>query len=317
MQELVSFDEAITAVSDAFRALATGDAAMPGKVYLSFPRHGGDLRVMPASLGMEFGGVKVVNSHPGNAARGLPVVVGTYLLIAQETGMPLAIMGATHLTAIRTGAASAVATRHLARGDASTVGLVGSGTQAGFQVEALTRVMRIDEVLVWAPQSDIVRRDLLIDRLKRRHPAIRWTAVDDVRGASRAAVVCTTTPSMTPVVMDDWVSPGAHINAVGADGPGKQELDPRILKRARVVVDDWSQATHGGEVNVPLASGEIDEADIDGTLGDVLVGKTGGRSSDEEVTLFDSTGLAIQDMAVASLVYQRAVDTGRGRRFSF
>ncbi len=228
--------------------------------------------------------------------------------------MPLAILAATYLTALRTGAASAVATRYLVRDDAMTVGLIGAGVQARFQLEGMAEVMhRISRVLVWAPGFDRQRRDRLVRELRMEFPAVEVRGVEEVAQAASAEVICTTTPSTIPLVPDEALSPGTHINAVGADGPGKQELDPSTLRRARVVVDEWVQAVHGGEVNVPLARGEITEAGIAGSLSEVLAGAIPGRTSDEEITVFDSTGLALEDIAVASLAYQRAREKEIGR----
>lgn len=230
---LVSLPDAIEAVEGAFRALAAGDAQMPPKIYLQFPQVPGDLRVMPASIGVDHAGVKIVNSHPRNPEKGLPAVVGTYLLVSQETGLPLAIMAASYLTALRTGAASAVATRLLARPGASTLGLVGSGAQARFQLEAIASVTGIQRAFVWAPKQAEELRDAFIKEMSPRFPGIKITTARSIEEAASCDVVCTTTPSRTPIVPDSAVSPGAHINAVGADGPGKQELDPAILRRAQ------------------------------------------------------------------------------------
>jgi alanine dehydrogenase len=312
VQALLEPAEAVAAVERAFVDFARGTAVMPPKLYLEFPQYAGDLRVMPASLGSRYAGVKLVNSHDRNPARGLPAVVGTYFLYAQETGMPLCLMGATFLTAMRTGAASAVACKYLARKDSRTLGLVGAGVQAGFQVRGITNILPLERVLVWVPEDDRARRDAFILRKRQEFPNLDFLAAGSVEEAAAADVVCTTTPSKVPVVMDGAVLPGTHINAVGADGPGKQELDPGILKRARVVVDEWHQALAGGEVNVPVAAGLISATEIAGTLSDVVNGAIEGRRSDEEITIFDSTGLAIQDIAVATLVYERALRDGIG-----
>lgn len=314
VRELLSMSEAIEAVEKAFLDLFDRRASMPPKSYLFFPEHEGDLRVMPASLGSRFAGVKVVNSHARNPARSLPAVVGTYLLVSQETGMPLGIMDATYLTAVRTGAASAVATKYLAPQDASVAGLVGCGVQAGFQLEALAEVLPIARVLVWAPPDDRDRRDRFIAEMRRRFPGFDLVSMDAVETAAGAEVVCTTTPARSPVVPDSAVRPGTHINAVGADAPGKQELDPAILKRARIFVDERRQAFHGGEVNVPLSRGELQETDIAGSLAELVAGKLPGRTSAEEITVFDSTGLAIEDIAVASLAYEKAIESGVGEK---
>lgn len=314
IRESVTMAEAIASVEQAFRDLAEGRGSMPPKTYLLFPEYGGDLRVMPSSLGPRFAGVKIVNVHLRNPERGLPTVAGTYVLVSQETGVPLAIMGGTYLTALRTAAASAVATKYMARPGASTVGLVGSGVQARFQLKALAEIVPVTEAFVWAPADDRGKGHRFVEEMKSNFPNTSFLAVDEVEKAASADVVCTTTPSRSPVVPDAAVRNGTHINAVGADGPGKQELDPAILRRAWLIVDDWEQARHGGEVNVPLASGELKEDGIVGSLAQVISGETPGRRSDLDVTVFDSTGLAIEDLAVASLAYERALQNGLGTR---
>jgi alanine dehydrogenase len=314
VRDLIGMKEAIVAVEDAFRAFAEGRATMPAKTYLDFSQYSGDLRVMPAAIGSTYAGVKIVNSHAHNPERGLPAVMGTYLLVAQETGVPLAIIDATYLTAVRTGAASAVATKFMARQDSKSVGLVGSGVQAHFQLEAMFAVLDIKRVVAWAPSNDSERRSRFVDEMAARFPDLEISGTDLIADAADSEVVCTTTPSHGPLVNDDMIKPGTHINAVGADGPGKQELEPALLKRSRIIVDEWEQASHGGEINVPFLGGELDKEDVTGSLPEVIAGRLKGRESDDQVTVFDSTGLAIEDIAVASLVYDRALDKNVGKR---
>jgi alanine dehydrogenase len=314
VRDLLGMSEAIEAVENAFKDFAAGRASMPPKTYLDFPQFHGDLRVMPASIGSNFAGVKVVNSHSQNPQQGLPTIMGTYLLVSQETGVPLGIIEGTYLTAVRTGAASAVATKYLAKSNASSVGLVGSGVQATFQLEAMMQVRDVTRAKVWSPSEDRVRRDAFVEAMGTRFPGLQLSGVDQIDEAAAAEVVCTTTPSRKPIVMDGMINPGTHINAVGADGPGKQELDPAILRRAILIVDEWHQASHGGEINVPLSNGELSEDDVSGALPDVVAGTINGRASADDVTVFDSTGLAIEDIAVAALVYERAVDKHLGTR---
>ncbi|HEX2054243.1 MAG TPA: ornithine cyclodeaminase family protein [Actinomycetota bacterium] len=308
---LVPSSEAVDVVERAFADFGHGRTTMPPKVYLDFPLHRGDLRVMPAAVGDRFAGVKLINSHELNPRKGLPAVVGTYLLFSQETGTPLCVMAATALTAIRTGAGSGVATRHMARKRAATLGLVGAGVQAPYQYDAVAGERPIERVAVWAPDADAQRRDAFAATMRTRHPDVEFT-VGPVEDAAACDVVCTTTPSRSPLFPADAVRAGAHLNAVGADGPGKQELDPSLLLRARIVVDERYQAIHGGEINVAMSEGILTEDRIAGTLADVVNGSSPGRISDDEITVFDSTGLAIQDIAVAVLAYERAVDSGRG-----
>ncbi|MBW3590524.1 MAG: ornithine cyclodeaminase family protein [Actinobacteria bacterium] len=309
---LVTTAEVIDAVERAFVEFAGGRAQMPAKVYLDFPKYSGDLRAMPAALGERYAGVKLVNSHARNPERGLPAVIGTYMLYEQETGMPLCLIGASVLTALRTAAASAVATRHLARPGSSTLGLVGAGAQAAHQLQAVAEVLALREVKVWAPPAGHAQRDEVVEQMRADHPDLKISVVDTAAEAALSDVVCTVTSSREPLLMACDIRPGTHINAVGADGPGKQELDPALLKQARVVVDEMHQAVAGGEINVAVASGDFAESDVAATLGEVITGASPGRTSDEQITIFDSTGLAIQDIAVAILAYERAGEQGTG-----
>jgi alanine dehydrogenase len=292
--------EAFRSVEEIFRLHGLGECAMPPKVYLNFKR--GDLRCMPAyAEALGFASVKNVNVHPGN--RDIPTVMATLTLFDPDTGFPLAIMDATYLTAMRTGAAGGVAAKHLAREDARVAAFVGAGAQAHTQLEALLLarpgVAEIRVADLNAESAAALARQG--ERLGISVCHLASSAREAVRGAD---VVVTTTPSRGPVVSADDVAPGAHINAIGADAKGKQELDPALLKRARLVVDSWEQAAHSGEINVPLSQGLIDREDIDAELGEIVAGAKPGRETAEQITVFDSTGLAVQDLACACHVYE-------------
>jgi alanine dehydrogenase len=209
------------------------------------------------------------------------------------TGLPLAILNATALTDLRTGAAGAIATKYLAGKRAVTVGLVGTGRQAAAQLEAISREIEVTGVRVWS------RREVSAEKF-----AQKFTRFDCRTGVlpfvCDCDVIVTTTPSRSPVIMDEWVHEGTHINAIGADAPGKEELDPAILERAMVIVDDPVQAIHSGEINVPIRDGKFTPEEISGTLGEVVLGRK-KRSGSGQITIFDSTGLAIQDLAIASI----------------
>jgi len=294
VRSVADMRDAISVVESAFVAHGRGEALMPAKVYLSLPQHHGDFRAMPAYLAGS-AGVKWVNAHPENPIRhGLPSVLALYILSDAETAAPLAVMDGTLLTAIRTGAAAAVASKHLARAP-HAVGFIGCGVQARFLLEAHRAVLGEFEVLAYDRSADAADR-FASEARGRRAP------IEEVAGAG---IVCTATPSRAPIVERAFVRPGTHINALGADAPGKQELDPAILAAAKVIIDDWKQATESGEVNVPLHRGIYRREQIHGTLGEVLAGKKSGRAGDE-ITVFDSTGLAIQDLALARHIYERA-----------
>lgn len=299
---LADMELAVAAVEGAFREHAEGRARMPSKVYLDLPEYDGDFRAMPSLMG-GYAGVKWVNAHPHNRERhDLPTVLGTYILSDPRSGFPLAIMDATLLTALRTGAAAAVATKYLARLPLTQVGFIGAGVQARMFRDA-HRVLGSFELL--AADRDPRRAEELASE-----SGGRAVSVEEAAGCP---VVCIATPSTSPVIARAWVKPGTHINAMGADGPGKQELDPAILADARVFIDELEQAVHGGELNVPIAQGLFSESQIAATIGEVIAGKKPGRADANELTVFDSTGLAIQDVALAAALYERAQERGVGQ----
>ncbi|MBL8023999.1 MAG: alanine dehydrogenase [Elusimicrobia bacterium] len=315
VDRLLTVEAAMPLVEEAFGHLARGDAQMPPKLYLEFTEYGGDLRAMPAYIpkiscagNRPFAGVKVVNSHPGNPKRGLPTVSAIYILNDPETGMPLAVMAAGRLTDVRTGAGGGVAAKYLARKESSILGLVGAGRQAATQFTALATLFPLREVLV-AAQSLEEAQSFCTRHARSGGPVLRPVTVQEACGAD---IVVTTTPGRDVVVKSDWIREGTHINAIGADAPGKQELDVEILKRARVIVDSPEQALHSGEINMGIEAGTITVRNIAASLGEIVTGKKPGRQSDRDITVFDSTGLAIQDVAVAGCVYQRALQLKRG-----
>ena len=219
------------------------------------------------------------------------------IILDIDTGLPEAILNVTDLTDLRTGAAGAVAARYLTPSEPATLGMVGSGRQALAQVNAICREIDVEKVLVWS------RHEKNAEAFCRNFPEIDCTPADLPRVCG-ADIVVTTTPSRTPLIKDEWIGEGTHINAIGADAPGKQELDPAILGRADVFVDDPAQAVHSGEINVPIRQGKFQEDMIRGTLGEVVIGRK-KRESPGKITVFDSTGLAIQDLAIAEIVMKK------------
>jgi ornithine cyclodeaminase/alanine dehydrogenase len=306
VQSLMAMPQIIEAVHAAFVAYGRGEARMPPKVYLDVPD--GDFRAMPAYVAGA-AGVKWVNVHPQNPTRyNLPTVMALIIYSDPATGAPLAVLDGTIITRYRTGAAAAVATRALARPDASTIGLIGCGGQAEAHLLALTTVLAPRRVYL----AD--KRREAAERLAARFPHLDCQVVD-VERACQADVLSTLTPAREPFVRLAWLRPGCHINAMGADAPGKQELETEVLLAARVFVDDWEQASHSGEINVPYSQGRLTE--VAGSLPDLLCGRIAGRRSDTEITVFDSTGLALQDVAVARLVYDAAARAGTGTTVDF
>jgi len=313
VKKVLSLEEVTDAVESAFRMKGLGHAQMPSKQYLFLNKYNGDLRTMPAYLEEnDVVAVKVVNSHPENRKYGLPTVMATIILIEPRTGAPKAIMGGTWITALRTGAAGAIAAKYLANPNPKTIGIVGAGTQARTQLMGLQLVFRtIEEVRVW----DLNEKAALkyAEEMNMKYNQASICSVKSIEKAvQRADIIVTATPSRKPLVSAEWIDEGTHINCIGADAAGKQELDPAILFKSKIVVDDWSQSCHGGEINVPLAKGIIKKKDVWGDICEIVAGLKPGRTTPDEITVFTSTGLAIQDAATANIAYEKALKQNIG-----
>jgi ornithine cyclodeaminase/alanine dehydrogenase-like protein (mu-crystallin family) len=288
----VSPADAYGAVRDAFVAHARGEWTMQPKLYVTnYPA--GDFRAMPA-LGGGFALLKWVTSFPGNPERGLPTVTGLVLLSDAETGMLAAVLDAGAVTALRTGAAAVIAVDALARADAGEVAVVGAGVNGA--ATARTFAARGRRVTVW--DVDSRRAAAVADEVGGRVPASRDEAL-------ACDVVVTVTPGREVLFPAGSLRPGQHVSLMGADGPGKAEISVEELSRHRVFCDEWEQASHGGELAAAVAAGVVRRENVT-ELGRVLGGSSPGRRADDEVTLFDSTGLAIQDLAIARAALERA-----------
>ncbi|MEW6658410.1 MAG: ornithine cyclodeaminase family protein [Thermodesulfobacteriota bacterium] len=316
VMQVLDIDLALAAAQEAFRAYGEGRVNMPPKSYLTLAQ--GDFRAMYGEIFLPEGhicGLKWVNVHPGNPAKGLLTVMAKILLNDPETGLEFADLDGTHITDYRTGAAGGVAAQLLARPDAARLGLIGAGAQARTQLAAILKVRAIREVLVF--DRHLHHSQGFAAYATTTHGVAARAVAEAADAVREMDIVVTTTPSSQPVVFRDWVSPGAHINAIGADAAGKQELDPAILQAAKIVVDDWAQASHSGEINVALAQGRIKAEQIYGSLGEIAAGKKPGRTDPSEITVFDSTGLIIQDLALGYAVFRRAQERGLGRELDF
>jgi alanine dehydrogenase len=298
----------VPAVEAAFAAYENGTAQMPPKSYVDLPQYDGDFRSMPAYLetdDWQAAGIKWVNVHPDNPSQfDLPTVMGTLVYTDPRSGFPLAVMDATTLTMKRTGAAAAVATDHLAVPDASTLGIVGAGVQSYSQLEAIAEVRPIDTVVVSDPDDDRLARfvEAFEDDFDVR--------TGPVAEAASCDVLSTVTPVESPIVSVNDLGDHTHVNAMGADAEGKQELQTEVVREATLVIDDFEQTTHSGEINVPWRTERLDRRDIDAELGEVVDHDPFGGDVRSGVTVFDSTGLAIQDLAAARVVYHSLDDAG-------
>ena len=299
-KDLLNMPDVIRVVEDAFRAWAQDKGNMPAKAYLVVEK--GDFRAMPAAL-PGAAGMKWVSVHPNNPSQGLPTVMAVLIYNDPETGYPLAVMDATEITAYRTGATAAIASKYLARQDSHSLGIIGAGRQAYTQILAHAEVFDLRLIKVF----DCSRA--AIERLIKSFPSypLKECSLEE---AIASDIVCTLTPSRVPLVKKEWVIPGTHINAIGADAEEKEELEPSILREAIVVVDDLSQASAAGEINVPITRGLFTIDEVYATLGEIIGGEKQGRADGKVVTVFDSTGVAIADIAIAKLIYDKAKQAG-------
>ncbi len=292
MEAAVSPERALEAVREAFVAYARGEWTMPPKVYVPvYPA--GDFRAMPA-LGGGYAALKWVTSFPGNPARGLPTVTGLVLLSSAEDGSLVACLDAAAVTALRTGAAAVLAAETLGRPDAATAAVVGAGVNG--KAAARTFLARGRAVAIF---------DVDARRAGQAAAELGAGVADTLDEALAADLIVTMTPGHEPVIADGMLEPGQHVSLMGADGPGKAEIAVTELARTRVFCDDWEQASHNGELAHVVAAGLVDREDVT-DLGAVLAGTAEGRGSAEEITAFDSTGLAIQDLAIALAALERA-----------
>jgi alanine dehydrogenase len=284
----VSPPEAIDRVRDGFVSFARGEWQMPSKLYLPSPPNG-DFRAMPVR-GEGLAILKWITSFPGNPRRGLPTVTGVVMVSDAENGEPVALLDARAVTALRTGAAAAVATQELAPENARSVGLIGCGLH-GFWVGRCMADAEYGPGVCFDPEPDAAGEVAA---------ELGWE-VGDLDEALRCDVVCTVTPGYQRVVPASSLRPGAHLNLLGADGPGKAEAEVAAVERAlaegRLFCDEWEQASHGGELTGAVAAGSVNREDVT-ELGAVCAGLAPGRADDRQITLFDSTGLAIQDLAI-------------------
>jgi ornithine cyclodeaminase len=321
VRALLPMERCIELVDGALRSLARGEGQNPLRRGLLLTADGapdarasGLIGMMPGRLGTPAAlGLKVVTVFPRNHGTEFDSHQGVVCLFDPQNGVPIGIFDASEITALRTAAASAVATRALAREDAGDLALLGSGVQARTHLEALALVRRLRRVRVFSPSQE--SREGFARRASERH-GIAVEAVGSARAAVEGAdLVCAATSARTPVLRGEDLAPGAHVNAVGACVKDARELDAAAVARARVFVDRRESADHeAGDLLLARAEGAIGADHVQGELGDVLLGRLAGRTSPDEITLFESLGIAVEDLAAALELHRRALATGTGTR---
>ncbi|HEX9165310.1 MAG TPA: ornithine cyclodeaminase family protein [Gemmatimonadales bacterium] len=306
VSRLLTMEACIAVMADVLAALSRGEAMQPLRTVLRLPGDRGAFGVMPAQVSHpDAFGLKVISVFPGNEGTRFDSHQGAVLLFEPRHGTLAAIMDAAAMTAIRTAAVSAVATRLLARPDAGDLALLGTGVQARTHLEAMRAVRPLRRVRAWSRHE--AHRRAFADWAGQRHGIeveTPGTAREAVEGAD---LICTVTASRTPVLIGAWIAPGAHVNAVGASLPDARELDTAAVVRARLFVDRRESAfSEAGDFLIPRAEGAISDEHLRGELGDLLVGRLVGREDETQVTLFKSLGLAVEDVAAAHVVHGEA-----------
>lgn len=305
--------DAIETMKEAFRELSAGRVKMPTRAHIDISACDGTALFMP-SYADYFGKIcmKVVNVFNANPKRGLPSIQGIVCLLDGETGSPLAILNGTFLTALRTGAASGAATDLLARSDADTAAVIGAGVQGRMQLEAMCAVRSIKKVWIYDIAKEVAAQ---FAKKMSVALAIETVVAQSSRDALQCAdIVCTATVSSTPVFADAEIAPGVHINAVGSYKPDVQEIPEKTVLRSLLVVDHRESALQeAGDLLIPIKRGYMQETHIHAELGEIIAGEVIGRTSDQDVTLFKSVGIAVQDLAAATRVLEQAEIQGFGK----
>ena len=312
VRTLLPMDECIDVMSDALAALARSEAMVPLRQIMWLPEKVGALGMMPGYIsGIDAVGLKVITVFPGNHGTRYDSHQGAVLLFEATHGQLLAIMDATTITAIRTAAVSGVATRLLAREDAESLAILGSGVQAGTHLAAMLHSRPIQKVRVWS--RDAAHAQRFAERESKRH-GIAINVMTTVQDAVKECdIICTTTSAREPILKGEWITPGTHINAVGSSVPFTRELDSTAVKIARLFVDRRESALNeAGDFLLARKEGIIEDTHIVGEIGEIMIGEIDGRRTSDEITLFKSLGLGIEDLAAANHIYRKAIQSNDG-----
>jgi len=305
VQGLIDIDELIAALEQAHIQYSTGNAVMPVRLVVPLPQIDGRITSMPGYLNQDKAlGMKVVTYFQNNPKQNLPAILATIMLFSAETGKMIAAMDGSYITAIRTACASAMATKVLANPQTPVLGILGAGVQARAHIQALARVRKLEKIKLYSPSGASAVKQEMAPQVQ---ATIEATKSPD-EAVRNADLVVTVTTAKEPILNMDWLKPGVHINAVGSHRPDMREIDGATLARAKVVVDSQEAImAECGDILLAIKEGSIAKEKIHGEIGEVLAGTKAGREHGDEVTLYKSVGIAIQDVATANLVYHKAL----------
>lgn len=317
IEKLLKMEDVIGAVESVYIEKANDETAVWPMVFYEFEPGVADMDIKSGWIkGENIFGLKLVSWFGANAKKNLPPLIGTLMIMDGETGAPLGFLDATQITGIRTGAAGALGAKYLARPDSKRLLLVGTGHVAAFQIAAMLIIFpELEEIMVYDPMdfknSEVfvdTLPGLLIDKFELDLPEnLKLTAVSNIIEATgNSDIIITVTPSRIPIIKKAWVRPGTHFSCIGADMPGKEEIDPEIFKEARVFTDDTPQCCRVGEIEIPIAKGILKVENVAGEIGDIIIGKTVGRQNKGQITVFDATGTALLDLCTGKLALDKA-----------
>ena len=310
-RKLLPMSDCIKVIKHAMMAASQGDADIPPRLITPLPDDHGWLALMPgASSELKTYGAKIVGLHPANPDKSLPAVQGFVCLFDLDTGKPIGLVDGAAITAIRTAAASALATQWLAKEDALSCGILGTGAQAITHAEAMLAVRPLQEIIIWGRNME--KAAALCAELSSRYQC-HFSAASHPAEAAACDIVCTVTGSSEPVLKGEWVKPGAHVNLVGAHALNTREADTALIVKSKVYVDLLeSTRNEGGDIMIPVQEGAIDPSDIVGELGALIAGELPGRQHADDITTYNSLGITVQDLYAAHYVMTKARQTGVG-----
>lgn len=319
VQSLLTMDDVVKLLEQAFSELVKGTAIMPPRTAVSDPEHNGWYAFMPAQLkSMGALGIKAVTVYKDNPSKhNLPATLATIILMDGETGKTIAVMDGGYLTAMRTGAVSGLATKYLARSDAKVAGILGTGVQARAQLWGMATSANIESGICFS--MDTAENQAAFAESMAAQLGIPVSVVGSTQEVIEGSdVFALATTASTPIVNGDWIKPGTHINAIGSHAPGVRELDTKTVVNSKIICDQVAACiAEAGDIQIPIEEGALKESDIYGEIGELIDGSKPGRENDQEITLFKSVGLSIQDISTAYHVYQKALEQGIGTEFEF
>lgn len=318
-RQLLELEEVIEAIENVYKEKSSGSGKVFPLVFHEFEKGVADMDIKSGTLDkMGVYGLKLVSWFGNNPSKGLPSLSGIVMLFDSSTGLPIGTISAEHMTGMRTGAAGAIGAKYLARNNSEVMLMVGSGHQASYQIRAMQTVIKgLKKVFVYDPINFESAKGF-ISKFEYKLDSIEYIPVQDLEtSVANSDIIVTATPSKKPLIMKEWVKAGTHFSCMGSDMSGKQEIDENILKSARLFTDDILQSVSVGEFEVGINNGTITKEDIICEIGDVLTGEYDGRTSDNDITVFDSTGIGLQDIAAGYIAIQKAKKINIGTEVKF